>query len=214
MKETNKTPVYKKVWFMALISVLFPIVGIFLLWKFKPTWNKVAKILLTAIASVWLLLLLFFCWAMTSDSPETTAPETTITETSEEPVTEPGTTNPVTEKETTTEKVTMEKATTTEKETTTQKATTTEKATTTKKETTTQKPTTEKQTTQKQTTTKKATTKRPETEDPDSQITVYITKTGDKYHYENPCGNGKYSPISLSDAKARGYTACEKCVLH
>lgn len=52
------------------------------------------------------------------------------------------------------------------------------------------------------------------TQDPEEKITVYVTKTGDKYHYENPCGNGTYYPISLAEAKDRGYEPCEKCVLH
>lgn len=53
-----------------------------------------------------------------------------------------------------------------------------------------------------------------ETEDPDAQITVYRTKTGKKYHYENPCGSGTYIPCTLAEAKAKGLTPCEKCVLH
>lgn len=53
-----------------------------------------------------------------------------------------------------------------------------------------------------------------ETEDPDAQITVYRTKTGKKYHYENPCGPGTYIPCTLAEAKAKGLTPCEKCVLH
>lgn len=42
--------------------------------------------------------------------------------------------------------------------------------------------------------------------------TVYITKTGSKYH-RSGCQYLKKSKISisLSDAKAKGYTACSKC---
>ena len=42
--------------------------------------------------------------------------------------------------------------------------------------------------------------------------TVYITKTGEKYHKEN-CRYLKKSSysINLSDAKARGYNACSVC---
>lgn len=68
--------------------------------------------------------------------------------------------------------------------------------------------------TTKPTTTKTTTTKVTTTEDPDKQFTVYRTASGEKYHYENPCGNGTYYPISLADAKARGLEPCEKCVLH
>lgn len=46
----------------------------------------------------------------------------------------------------------------------------------------------------------------------DSQsITVYITPTGKKYHYDGNCGNGTYIPIDLDKAIAQGYGACKKC---
>lgn len=51
-------------------------------------------------------------------------------------------------------------------------------------------------------------------QDPNESITVYITKSGERYHYENPCGNGTYYPITLAEALRRGYTPCRKCVLH
>lgn len=44
--------------------------------------------------------------------------------------------------------------------------------------------------------------------------TVYYTRTGSKYHYENPCGRGTYYPCTLAEAKARGLEPCGKCVLH
>lgn len=42
--------------------------------------------------------------------------------------------------------------------------------------------------------------------------TVYITKTGSKYH-EQSCSSLRYSsePINLSDAVNGGYTPCSKC---
>lgn len=46
------------------------------------------------------------------------------------------------------------------------------------------------------------------------QMTVYYTKTGKRYHYANPCGQGTYYPTTLADAKSRGLTPCQKCVLH
>lgn len=211
MEKSSKTPVYKKVWFMALISVLFPIVGMFLMWKFKSGWHKVIKIILTVIASIWLLLLLAFCGAMGSDTPTDTTSTAPTPTTTEQQAIEESTTAPTTVEETSNE--TTEKETETTTEETTTKPTTTKPITT---KPTTTKTITEKQTT-KATTVKATTTKAPtvrETEDPDSQITVYKTKSGEKYHYENPCGNGKYSPITLSEAKARGLEPCEKCVLH
>ena len=113
--------------------------------------------------------------------------------------------------ETTTETTTEESITvseTTTEESTTEEETTTKKAeTTTKKETITKKETTTKKV---ETTTKKVTT----TANPDSRVTVYYTKTGKKYHYENPCGNGTYYSCTLAEAKERNLSPCEKCVLH
>lgn len=44
--------------------------------------------------------------------------------------------------------------------------------------------------------------------------TVFVTKTGKKYHAENCEHLSKSSiAISLSDAKAKGYTACMNCVV-
>lgn len=43
--------------------------------------------------------------------------------------------------------------------------------------------------------------------------TVYYTRTGSKYHYENPCGRGTYYPCTLAEAKSRGLEPCGKCVL-
>ncbi|MDO4266458.1 MAG: hypothetical protein Q4C63_08390 [Eubacteriales bacterium] len=43
-------------------------------------------------------------------------------------------------------------------------------------------------------------------------VTVYITKTGTKYHNKPDCGTTKTSKeVSLSDARANGYEACKKC---
>lgn len=43
--------------------------------------------------------------------------------------------------------------------------------------------------------------------------TVYVTKTGKKYHYANPCGRGAYYRCTLAEAQARGLEPCGKCVL-
>ena len=40
---------------------------------------------------------------------------------------------------------------------------------------------------------------------------VYITKTGEKYHYANPCGRGSYFAVSLENAINMGYKPCGKC---
>lgn len=42
---------------------------------------------------------------------------------------------------------------------------------------------------------------------------IYYTKTGTKYHNENPCGNGTYYETTLQEALRMGLKPCEKCVL-
>lgn len=47
---------------------------------------------------------------------------------------------------------------------------------------------------------------------PNADITVYITRTGEKYHRLGCRYLSKSCiPISLPDAKARGYTPCKVC---
>lgn len=69
-------------------------------------------------------------------------------------------------------------------------------------------------TTQKETTTRKPTTTATVQDEENEQMTVYYTKTGERYHYANPCGRGTYYPTTLSEAKKMGLTPCQKCVLH
>lgn len=57
--------------------------------------------------------------------------------------------------------------------------------------------------------TTEATTEKNTLLDDHREITVYITRTGKKYHYKNPCGNGSYFPIAISKAKKIGYSPCE-----
>ncbi len=45
-----------------------------------------------------------------------------------------------------------------------------------------------------------------------SNRTVYITKTGSKYHYDSSCNGGTYYRSSLSEAKSMGLGPCNKCV--
>ncbi len=42
--------------------------------------------------------------------------------------------------------------------------------------------------------------------------TVYVTKTGRRYHYSSSCNGGTYYPSTLSSAISRGLTPCSKCV--
>ena len=42
--------------------------------------------------------------------------------------------------------------------------------------------------------------------------TVYVTKTGKRYHYNNHCNGGTYYESTLEEALDRGLTPCKKCV--
>ena len=66
------------------------------------------------------------------------------------------------------------------------------------------------ETTPKTTETSKAKTE--EKKVPPGDIIVYITKTGKKYHRPDcPSLSKSKIPIKLSEAKARGYTPCQRC---
>lgn len=41
--------------------------------------------------------------------------------------------------------------------------------------------------------------------------TVYVTKTGKRYHYSSTCNGGTYYESTLTKAKQRGLTPCQKC---
>lgn len=49
-------------------------------------------------------------------------------------------------------------------------------------------------------------------EDANTSKSVYITKTGKKYHYDSSCNGGTYFSSTLSAAQSKGLTACSKCV--
>ncbi|MDE5770585.1 MAG: hypothetical protein K2I06_02990 [Ruminococcus sp.] len=86
--------------------------------------------------------------------------------------------------------------------------TTTATTTTTTTTTTTNTTTTEETTTPAITTTVITNTVLPQ------EVHIYRTKSGKKYHYENPCGNGTYYEVTLEEALSAGLEPCEKCVLH
>lgn len=44
-----------------------------------------------------------------------------------------------------------------------------------------------------------------------NEKTVYVTPSGKRYHYNSTCGNGTYSPTTISQAQAMGLTPCKKC---
>lgn len=47
----------------------------------------------------------------------------------------------------------------------------------------------------------------------DTSPTVYITPTGEKYHYDNTCNGGTYKESTLNQAERLHLEPCNKCVL-
>lgn len=47
---------------------------------------------------------------------------------------------------------------------------------------------------------------------PQSGHTIYITRTGSKYHYDNSCNGGTYWEVPYATAIGMGLTPCDKCV--
>lgn len=54
--------------------------------------------------------------------------------------------------------------------------------------------------------------KTPAKETEQKSNTVYVTKTGKRYHYSSSCNGGTYTASTLQAAKTRGLTPCSKCV--
>lgn len=52
--------------------------------------------------------------------------------------------------------------------------------------------------------------KTPEVDEAET-ITVYITPTGTRYHYDDTCNGGKYIESTLKEALSFGLTPCKKC---
>lgn len=62
------------------------------------------------------------------------------------------------------------------------------------------------------TTKKPAATKAPEEPiDQSLSRTVYITPTGKRYHFLSSCGGKNSYEVTLSEAKGKGLTPCQKC---
>lgn len=63
------------------------------------------------------------------------------------------------------------------------------------------------------TTVKIAETAKETTTTEDTSPTVYITPTGEKYHYDNTCNGGTYKESTLNQAERLHLEPCNKCVL-
>lgn len=183
---------YKRTWFIILALVFFAPLGLFLMWRYKTAWGKPIKVVLTVFFCIWFLGLLIGNFSDTPSESVSAEPAESVSPAVESSI-DTSQTEPTTIEMQTSAPTTVSTTVTVKNQ---QSADNAEKAQTQRQ-----------QTTQSRA---KATT----TQNPEAQVIVYITRTGEKYHNENPCGNGTYYPITLEEAKARGYEPCEKCVLH
>lgn len=60
-------------------------------------------------------------------------------------------------------------------------------------------------------TTATSTPSTPSTSSNQSSTKVYVTPTGERYHYDADCAGKNASASTLEEAKARGLTPCKKC---
>ena len=213
MEEKVKVPFYKKKWFIILVSVFIPFIGIIFIWKSKGKMNKALKVVLTAVVSLWSAILLAAGFGGGETETPEAKPETTqlvVEETTTHAYVESTTALAIIEEATTAENTTeiiTEESTTTA---TTVKETTTQKETTTKKETT----------TQKETTTKKVTTTaKPSNGGSSATDADYIVNMNSGVFHYTWCGsaatmkesNKKYFYGSRQDAINKGYKPCGNC---
>lgn len=206
----EKTPFWKKTWFIIIALIFIPPLGIALMWISKKQWKSVIKIILSVVLGFWTLILGIAIFSPADETSATESETTTIENSDAEDVTEPATKKPISETKpvtsttspTTTETVTES---TTEQETTNQPTTTkpatTAKPTTTKKETTTAKPTT---------------TKAPATQN--TETNFVLNNNTMKFHYPTCSSVKKIAPENKGTFKGnrqtllnRGYEPCGIC---
>lgn len=48
---------------------------------------------------------------------------------------------------------------------------------------------------------------------PEALKPTYITRTGERYHYDSQCNGGTYWEVPFATATGMGLTPCDKCVL-
>lgn len=46
---------------------------------------------------------------------------------------------------------------------------------------------------------------------PENEKPVYITRTGERYHFDNTCNGGTYFEVPMQTALDMGLTPCDKC---
>ena len=80
----EKTPFWKKTWFLIVAFIIVPPLGIILMWCCKKKWNKIVKIVLSAIFAFWTLIWGIALFAPADKSSVSENESTTV----EEPVTE------------------------------------------------------------------------------------------------------------------------------
>ena len=99
----QKEKFYKKQWFMWVLLIFFPPIGIIFMWITKKDFKVLKKVLITIFALLW--------WIICISLNNSNAPSTNTTATTEENTTEATTTEEVTTETTTTEESSSESST-------------------------------------------------------------------------------------------------------
>ncbi len=199
----EKTPFWKKTWFIIIALIFIPPLGIALMWISKKQWKSVIKIILSVFPGFWTLILGIAIFSPADETSATESENTTVENSDAEDVTEPATKMPVSE---------------TKPVTSTKSPTTTETVTesTTDQETTNQPTTTKPATTAKPTTTKPTTTKAPATQN--TETNFVLNNNTMKFHYPTCSSVKKIAPENKGTFKGnrqtllnRGYEPCGNC---
>lgn len=214
IEKTQQKVWYKKTWGIVLMLVLFFPVGIYLMWKYGKSWNSYIKIAVCIVFGI-----ISISAIISPDKNIEVNNNSIVLESDIEPThTYKKSTETITQK--VTEKITEP---TTEKPTEKLTEMPTEPSTEKKTEPPTEAETEEEYYIQEeqpkevvdQDYNQEQEDEQNEVEDDIVyQTIVYYTRTGSKYHYENPCGRGTYYECTLDEALAKGLDPCGKCVLH
>lgn len=207
-------------WILVFLIFFFP-VGCYLMWKYRPGWNKWVKWPLTAVFGLW-----FLAIAATSLTPASSPDSLTLSEAPETPLISQADLDAkiqaavdealaesqalLAEKESELSEISgLLEETQDELEQTKAKLEQTQDELETAEAANSRSSGSSSGSQASDSITDNASSQSADTGITNSQ-TVLITRTGSKYH-THKCGNGTYYEATLDEALARGLTPCEKC---
>ena len=207
-------------WILVFLIFFFP-VGCYLMWKYRPGWNKWVKWPLTAVFGLWFLII-----AATSLTPASSPDSLTLSEAPETPLISQADLDAkiqaavdealaesqalLAEKESELSEISgLLEETQDELEQTKAELEQTQDELETAEAANSRSSGSSSSSQASDSITDNASSQSADTGITNSQ-TVLITRTGSKYH-THKCGNGTYYEATLDEALARGLTPCEKC---